>query len=139
MNKIAELAKGQWFHLLTGLGISAEYLQNKHGPCPICGGKDRFRWDNRRHMGDYFCTQCGSGDGFDLAMKVTGRTFRDIATEFTKLLGPSYIPPKDSQQASKEYNAIKTLWNRAQRPLQEGPFTSLTVSKNEDRAVRCGF
>lgn len=37
-----------------------------HGPCPHCGGKDRFRMDDLEGRGTWFCNQCGAGDGLDL-------------------------------------------------------------------------
>ena len=32
----------------------------------MCGGKDRFRFDNQNGRGTYICNQCGSGDGLEL-------------------------------------------------------------------------
>ena len=39
-------AQGAWPAILTGLGLEARYLRNRHGPCPACGGTDRFRFDD---------------------------------------------------------------------------------------------
>ena len=41
-----DAAQGRWREILSALGIDESYLRTKPGPCPICGGKDRFRWDN---------------------------------------------------------------------------------------------
>ena len=42
--------EGRWPSILMALGLSPEFLKNKHGPCPMCGGKTRFRinysWTN---------------------------------------------------------------------------------------------
>ena len=38
----------------------------RHCPCPVCGGKDRFRFDNKDGRGTYICNQCCSGDGLEL-------------------------------------------------------------------------
>src|SRR5947199_194195 len=46
MQKISETARGRWHGILPQLGISANLLRNRHGPCPMCGGKDRFRFDD---------------------------------------------------------------------------------------------
>ena len=62
-------ANGRWYEILTSLGVSAHYLQDKHGPCPLCGGKDRFRWDDLEGRGTYICNQCGAGTGVTLVMK----------------------------------------------------------------------
>lgn len=62
-------AKGMWPSVLVDLDIPAEFLVNRHGPCPVCGGKDRFRFDDKTGNGDYFCSGCGAGDGFSLLAK----------------------------------------------------------------------
>lgn len=64
-----------WPQVLVQLGIAETTLKNKHGPCPACGGKDRFRFDNKRGRGDYFCNHCGAGDGFKLLERTFGWTF----------------------------------------------------------------
>ena len=51
LNNAAELASGRWHGILTALGVPQEFLTGKHGPCPICGGKDRFRFDNKNGRG----------------------------------------------------------------------------------------
>jgi putative DNA primase/helicase len=61
-----------WPQVLARLGIPENALRNQHGPCPICGGKDRYRFDNKRLRGDYICGQCGAGDAFKLLQGVHG-------------------------------------------------------------------
>jgi putative DNA primase/helicase len=76
-----------WKSVLSKAGIDNSHLRNKHGPCPICGGKDRFRFDNRRGLGDWFCNQCGSGRGLDLLMKSQKLPFLDAAKLVLSLAG----------------------------------------------------
>jgi putative DNA primase/helicase len=59
-----------WPFVLSALGIDESFLRKKPGPCPACGGKDRFTFDNRHGRGDYFCRKCEPGDGFKLLMQV---------------------------------------------------------------------
>jgi putative DNA primase/helicase len=67
-----------WPSVLARLGIADSYLQlRKVGPCPICGGRDRFFFDNRKGRGDYFCRQCGAGDGFTLLRRIYGWPFAE--------------------------------------------------------------
>jgi hypothetical protein len=81
--------------MLNRLGIAAEFLRNKHGPCPACGGKDRFRFDNRHGRGDWFCNHCGgdggpgAGDGFKLLQQVRGWTFTEAVKYIAAELGLS--------------------------------------------------
>jgi putative DNA primase/helicase len=67
----------EWPDLLPRLGIAGTFLNGKHGPCPACGGKDRFRFDDKFSHGDYICSQpeCGPGDGFRLVQLVNGCDF----------------------------------------------------------------
>ena len=62
-------SRHRWEEILLQLGIYLPRL-NKHGPCPCCGGKDRFRFDDKDGRGTWFCNQCGNGDGLDLIAKV---------------------------------------------------------------------
>ena len=64
ISEITAQAVGKWDYIFHSLGI--EVGNGKHCPCPICGGKDRFRFDNQNGRGTYICNQCGSGDGLEL-------------------------------------------------------------------------
>lgn len=65
-----------WPAILVQLGIPEESLRpKKPGPCPACGGRDRFTFDNRKLRGDFICRGCGAGDGFALLMRVYGWGF----------------------------------------------------------------
>ncbi len=63
-------ALGHWPRILPALGI--QVLKNRHQPCPVCGGSDRFRFDDREGRGTWYCNQCGAGDGLKLVEKVFG-------------------------------------------------------------------
>src|SRR5207253_2133290 len=52
-----------WPQVLVQLGIPETALRNRHGPCPACGGTDRFRFDNKHSRGDWFCNHCGGSNG----------------------------------------------------------------------------
>ena len=57
---VMAIAEGQWPRLLGELaGLAPEQLQNRHQPCPACGGTDRYRWDRDDGPGGWFCNQCG--------------------------------------------------------------------------------
>lgn len=76
---------GRWSSVLTNIGIDAEYLSGKHGPCPVCGGKDRFRWSHKREMA--YCSGCGHKSPLDLAIAYLGRPFKETAAEIRQILG----------------------------------------------------
>jgi putative DNA primase/helicase len=79
MQKISETARGRWHGILPQLGISPKLLRNRHGPCPMCGGKDRFRFDDKEGKGTWICNQCGSGDGAELVKRVKGVEYGEAA------------------------------------------------------------
>lgn len=88
-----ERARGRWQEILPRLGISTTFLQNKHGPCPLCGGKDRFRWDNKDDNGGYYCGQCGPGSGMTLAQKKNGWDAGETFREIDEIIGNGPIEP----------------------------------------------
>ncbi|HEY9787974.1 MAG TPA: primase-helicase zinc-binding domain-containing protein [Candidatus Obscuribacterales bacterium] len=69
---IRQKAAGNWTNVLAAAGIPEKFLTKKHGPCPACGGKDRFRFDDKNGDGTFFCNQCGAGDGFRLIEVIRG-------------------------------------------------------------------
>lgn len=93
-----ELATDRWHHILPEMGISQRSLTGKHGPCPACGGKDRFRYDNKDGRGTWICSQCGAGDGFDLLLKVTGMGFADLANRIREVVREGVEPDKSRQK-----------------------------------------
>jgi putative DNA primase/helicase len=77
-----------WPVILAQLGIPEEALRlKKAGPCPACGGRDRFTFDNRKLRGDYICRGCGAGDGFELLHRVHGWTFPEARRRVLEAVG----------------------------------------------------
>lgn len=67
---IKNQAQGNWTsRIFSAVGISFKGNPKNHQPCPICGGKDRFRCDDKGGTGSWICNQCGAGNGFDLVKK----------------------------------------------------------------------
>lgn len=103
MVDIAGEVIGRWPGIFYSLGI--EVGDGRHMACPLCGGKDRFRMDNKEGRGTYFCSQCGSGDGFALVQAVLGCDFKQAAEEIRKIIGGVTTEqniPKENKM-SKEY------------------------------------
>jgi putative DNA primase/helicase len=84
---VRTVAAGRWRGILLGLGMDERTLSGKHGPCPLCGGRDRFRFDDKGGKGTYFCSGCGAGDGVRLAMGLTGQGFKETAQQIERLAG----------------------------------------------------
>lgn len=83
----ADLALHRWPGILGHFSIDQSFLVNRHGPCPVCGGRDRFRFDDKEGRGTWFCSHCGSGDGFKLLELLKGWSFREAAKEIEAVVG----------------------------------------------------
>jgi len=84
---IIDKVRGQWVGILKSLGIDANHLKNKHGPCPVCGGKDRFRFDDKGGRGTFFCNECRAGDGITLLRLYHGWDFVTAIGQVSSVLG----------------------------------------------------
>ncbi len=118
---IKDLARGKWAHILSSFGISEEHLRNKHTSCPLCGGKDRYRFDNKGGDGRYFCNQCGPGDGITLLQGFKGWGFPTAVRELKNFLGGYSAPISQAKRQNKPdpYKAIEKILSEA-KPIQEG-------------------
>ena len=94
-NNVITAASGRWKELLSALtGLAPEQLSNRHQPCPLCGGRDRYRFDDRDGSGSWFCNQCGgrnrrggAGSGMDLLMRANGWCFTEASRQVERYLG----------------------------------------------------
>lgn len=111
-------AHGRWREILPQLGVDSKFLRNKHGPCPICGGKDRYRYDDKWGQGNYICgingSGCGAGTGFTMLQKFLGWPNSDILKAIDDIIGTDTdkqppAPPKLDAQDRRRAAAIKTL------------------------------
>lgn len=87
MNELRHEVAGKWLGILSCLGVDEQYLRKKHGPCPVCGGRDRYRMINKEGRGEFYCSHCGPGDGFDLLMRLHGWDFKTVAAEVRRFMG----------------------------------------------------
>lgn len=117
---LSERMAGRWKGILPMLGFSPNDLTGKHGPCPMCRGKDRFRFDDKDGKGSWICAQCGAGDGTKLVMLKTGLDFRGAAREIEKYIGDvAPAKPKPDQTDEQKRAAMNELW-RASKPIAMG-------------------
>jgi putative DNA primase/helicase len=118
---LLERCNGRWRSILPAFGIDRRYLTGKQSPCPICGGRDRFRWDNKRGDGTFFCNRCGAGQGIKLAMLFTGITdFKEMATKIEAVLGEAPREQVRAQRSEAEHRAtMNRLW-QGSHPVRAG-------------------
>ncbi len=103
-------ANGQWQGILSAVG--ADVPVNTHTACPACGGKDRFRFDDKDGNGTFICNQCGAGDGLDLVQRVLGVGVTEAAREVAGIIGidtrSDHQPARERTQVSAQQQSHKT-------------------------------
>jgi len=120
-DQVKQTARGNWKSILEALGVSATVLVDRHGPCPACGGTDRFRYDDQDGDGTFFCNACGAGDGFKLLMLVHRWDFPQALQAVANFLGAGVAP-----------KPRKSLFGRIRKQsLVEPVFNSRAAEYNE--------
>lgn len=114
------IAKGKWRSILPELGLDQKFLSNKHGPCPICGGKDRFRFLDTNGDGVFICNQCGSGDGFTLAERALNRDFKQIAELIREKAGKMAVTKID-EQGPTDTKLMAKMWKQSDAIHSDSP------------------
>jgi putative DNA primase/helicase len=131
MQKISETARGRWHGILPQLGISPKLLQNRHCPCPMCGGKDRFRFDDREGKGTWICNRCGSGDGAELVKRIKGVEYKEAAKMVEAVVGKIEKRP-ERLRAERNRPKMNEMWDHSMR-------VSLADPVGEYLSKRCGI
>jgi putative DNA primase/helicase len=118
--RIGDLCVGRWESILTSLGVATDFLSKKHGPCPICGGKDRYRFDNKDQRGTWYCSHDGAGDGFALLRKINGWSFAQAAREVERVLGVSKEDTPRREFTDEQKSAALKRVYRESNPVVTG-------------------
>ncbi len=115
-----------WVSVLTDAGAGA-YLTGRNGPCPFCGGTDRFAFSHRKVA--WVCRHCTGGYAgcADFLMRFMGYTeFRQLADHVRRFYGcragaamPSVLHPargrgpKAQIDMKKASARMEALWDAA--------------------------
>jgi putative DNA primase/helicase len=112
--KTVEAARGKWRGILLHFGLDPSFLEDRHGPCPICGGgKDRFRFDDKDGSGSSYCSQCEcrARSGMHLLMDLKGWEFSKAAAEVDKILGVVQVEAARVERTEEQKRAaLNRLW-----------------------------
>lgn len=126
---ITQRAQGRWFEILPALGIDRKLLTNRGTACPVCGGKDRFRFDDKQGNGTWFCNQShgglsanasgSAGNGFALIMDLKSCDFAEAARLVETIIGTDSAPlaaqpAQDEKDAAEEHAQVVALWRSGQ-------------------------
>lgn len=107
IREVTQAAADRWPSVLAGLHINVPNSPRKHTACPVCGGKDRFRFDDGGR-GSFICNQCGAGDGLDLIRKVNKCDTTEAARLAADVLGIDYrAATQDEATASQKQEQMK--------------------------------
>lgn len=125
------LSPDQWISLLVTHGVPAACLTGDACSCPMCGGNDRFTFDNKRGRGDWICRQCDNGnpmagDGLRLICRVRKVGLYRLMTEIdgnppTRRIYPDVIcaraapSPKRKPDPAFVERRLNTMWEQAHR------------------------
>ncbi|HBR4567045.1 TPA: DUF927 domain-containing protein [Klebsiella pneumoniae] len=101
IREVTTTAANNWPHVLAGLSIDVPDSSRRHAPCPACGGKDRFRFDDNGR-GSFICNQCGAGDGLDLIKLVNHCDTTEAAQLAADVLGIDYRAAETDQKAASQ-------------------------------------
>ena len=117
LDDVKAKAQGLWADtIFPRFNIDVRF--KKKTPCPACGGRDRFRYDDKNGNGDYICQHCGAGDGFSLIQKCTHLSFPDTIAEVAAIVGldaTSKITDTDREKWRKE----REYREKEQRELEQ--------------------
>ena len=106
-------AAGQWPSILSTVGkIPDACLGGNHGPCPKCGGKDRWRFTSA-DTGSAVCNQCGKfGDGIAVLEWYTGKSTFDVVEEIAKCVGVESVQKPKRQSKKKGAAKQPKYWEQ---------------------------
>lgn len=131
---IKNRASGLWGDVIfpsNEIGIKVP-KKGEHGPCPICGGTDRFHYKDDHDNGNWYCNQCNEpkyGDGLDLISRALGIKPIEAAKKVGKVIGadtrspdkPARKEASDGQKTAPDIAALVAKELRKTTP-KESPY-----------------
>jgi len=117
------LARGRWEDILGRLDYHVTPDTNQHSACPVCGGTDRFRFDNENGTGSFICSQgtgkTVAGDGLSLLADHAELGIHDAVQAVTAVLNDlGLLSPYDNKTHLQyiEWGEPEPLANAASKP-----------------------
>uniref|UniRef100_A0AB39AC51 DNA primase n=2 Tax=unclassified Caudoviricetes TaxID=2788787 RepID=A0AB39AC51_9CAUD len=113
-NDVLSAMSGKWEHALYELcgWDRNSFNTRKHGPCPVCGGKDRFRWGMNKSLakdkGMGWCNNCGSHDGIWWFSEARKERMGDAINTLGEWLGGMTVEQKNhvAEQSRKMIRSV---------------------------------
>jgi len=104
------------------------------GPCPFCGGHDRFRVWPGQGSGRYWCRQCNKGgDAIQYLRDKRGLSFKAACEVLGREPGRRSSGPRPARPAwtPREATAPPTVWHAAARFFLDGAVSCLWSDRGE--------
>ena len=128
-----ERSPEQWISLLVSYGVPADRLTGDACACPVCGGDDRFTYDNKRGRGDWVCRKCDNGkamagDGLQLITRLNSIGLYRLMRQLDGGPAPRALTdapvaraprPKRKPDATFIANRLNSMWDSA-KPVSSG-------------------
>lgn len=130
--------------IFPAAGITLSGNGKKHQPCPLCGGNDRFRCDDKRGEGTWICSNCGAGNGFMLVQQYTHLDVYETNELIAKAIGldatseitddqraawqAQQVEREASDKAAKRQARIdaaakaQSIWSNAKQAADDHPY-----------------
>jgi putative DNA primase/helicase len=128
IDEARQRAHGRWTEILRHLGVDERVLSGRNGPCPLCGGTDRFQYTDKFDEGNYHCRHCGAGGGFKLLQAALGLDFVAALVKVESCVGATpanderprpHLHVASGPSAQRMRQLAERLWEEA-RPIQAG-------------------
>ena len=133
--KLSEFTRSpeQWISLLVSYGVPADRLTGNACACPVCGGDDRFTYDNKRGRGNWVCRKCDNGkamagDGLRLITRLNNIGLYRLMRQLDGGPAPRALTgapvataprPKRKPDATFIANRLNSMWDSA-KPVSSG-------------------
>ena len=107
-DEVIRNADGFWVEIIQSLTSIDPKIFNrkKEHPCPLCGGKTRFRYTGKTGA-PFFCNVCGAKDGLNFYIAYTGCDFTTALTDVGNFL--SMIPTERREAINKQHVITSNL------------------------------
>lgn len=123
VDMIRSAAARRWPEILSQLTtVDAAALDGSHGPCPKCGGSDRFRMIDAE-AGALLCNQCfnsKNGDGFAAIQWLLDCKFNDALAKVADYLGIEPTPSADGKHRRRKSKNADPAEHLAFQPWNDG-------------------
>jgi len=118
--QLIDRSKGKWRGILISLGIPELHLTGRHAACPMCGGKDRFRFDDKNGSGSWICNNCGSGYGVHLVQKARGLSLAEAESAISDVVGSDAPLMESKPKPNPRVSNIAGIWSEAREAEMHG-------------------